>query len=214
MATTPLGNLELFRNLELGQSQIYGYAGDGHTLTLATPGVGGGGSAIVYGGTPSETALDGNLGGSLNYLNPNQVFSGSVSAGSVERYSFAVRPSEIQYADGAMYLGVTVEAAPGSSLVPALPVIAGLTPLPGTVVVSGSRAFGLYRIDSAGLKLLEICWCEWQQRRFPACRSSWPATWIAMASSMARIRPCWLRPMVRAAGQAGIRRPCQFRWRP
>ncbi|HSC14228.1 MAG TPA: dockerin type I domain-containing protein, partial [Gammaproteobacteria bacterium] len=148
------GNLRFARDLEEAESRVYGYASDDpHRLILASPGFGSGGSAVVYGAAPATAPLAANLGASLEYL--AQTFTGAIGAGGVERLSLSVRPSEVVAGtDDAMYLGVVLEAAAGSSLLPGVPEIVGATAVAGGV--QGSRAFALYRITEPGLKLLEL----------------------------------------------------------
>src|SRR6185503_15616645 len=148
------GDLFYARNLALAQSTRYGYAADDpHRLDLVTGDLGAGGSVIEYDGTPAATPLTADLGGSLNYL--TQPFTGTLAAGATHRYSLAIRSSEVvSSGSDAVYLGVVVEAEAGSTLAPALPQIAGSTPIASRT--EASRAFALYRIDRAALEVLEI----------------------------------------------------------
>src|SRR6266571_1101043 len=148
------GNLESVRNLSAASSSRYGYAADdAHLLTLATGGIGEGGSAISYEGVPSAAALTADLGAALSYL--SQSHSGTLGAGATDRYSFALRPSELASSPtGAVYVGVIVEAEAGSTVQPAIPALDGYAPVASSV--QGSSAFALYRVDRAALQLLEI----------------------------------------------------------
>jgi YD repeat-containing protein len=141
------GDLAAVRDLASAASERYAYDAQ-HRMILAT---GSGGSVISYGDAAQVAPLDADLGAALGYL--AHAHAGALAAGETERLSFAVRESEIRAtAGGAVLLGVVVQGEAG--LVPALPGIAGLTPVASGV--DGTRAFALYRIDSAGLKVLEI----------------------------------------------------------
>src|SRR6266568_2814169 len=149
-----LGNLSSVRDLAAARSNRYGYApNDAHRLTLATGGIGEGGSAVRYAGTPSTVALTADLGPATSYL--TQTFTGDLAAGGTNRYSLALRPSELDSsASGAVYLGVVVEADAGSSVQPAVPQLDGFTPIASRA--DAHSAFALYRVDRAALQLLEI----------------------------------------------------------
>ena len=74
---------------------------------------------------------------------------------ATDNYSFSFRASELRSTNsGNVYLGVQVQAAAGSNLQPAVPQIAGLTPV-FTSTGTGS-AFALFDITQAGLELLSI----------------------------------------------------------
>lgn len=120
------GNLVSARNLALGQSSRYGYAAaDPYLLTLAVSPAGG--SAIKYGATPQVLPVTADLGGSGQFT--SAAVTGTLTAGGAARYAFAVRPSELRSTpSGKVFLSVVVEAASGSTLQPALPVITGLAP--------------------------------------------------------------------------------------
>src|SRR5262249_10345679 len=81
--------------------------------------------------------------------------SGSLAAGGTDRYAFTFRPSEIHSpTGGSIYLGVQVQAASGSSLNPAVPQIAGLTP--GASSTGPGTSVALFDINREGLQLLQL----------------------------------------------------------
>ncbi|WP_253262202.1 Ig-like domain-containing protein [Ramlibacter montanisoli] len=143
------GRLVSARNLSAAQSQRYAYGAQG---VLALSAGSAGGVAVTYGGEATVMPIDADLGAALAYLNAGH--SGSLAAGQTARLTFSVRESELQAtAGGAVLLGVVVSATSGD-LIPALPQIDGLSPLVSRV--EGSEVFALYRVDSAGLKRLEL----------------------------------------------------------
>jgi YD repeat-containing protein len=148
------GNLVSARNLTAGQSSRYGYqAGPVHLLTEAVSPSSGTSAAIKYGPPVQVLPITADLGSSGEFLTTNQ--SGTLAAGGTDRYAFSFRPSEIQAtASGEIYLGISVQAAPGSLLQPAVPSIAGLTPLLSHTTANG--AFALFAITQAGLERLDI----------------------------------------------------------
>src|SRR5207248_3434844 len=112
----------------------------------------GGGEAVQYSATTTVLPVQADLRSALAYL--DRPIDGTLAAGTVDRYTFSVRPSEVAApAGGAYLLGVVVEATDGA-LVPALPRVDGLMPIASAV--RGNQAFALFRIENAGLKLLEI----------------------------------------------------------
>ncbi|TAK53398.1 MAG: hypothetical protein EPO25_10765, partial [Gammaproteobacteria bacterium] len=145
------GNLEAARNLEAASSQRYGYAlPAAHLLTVTTGAAGG--EAIEYSGAAVASPLAADLGAALAYLAAPRVES---YAGETQLFSLVTRGSEVALpANGAVLLGVVVEATGGSGFVPAVPELAGHTAIASRV--EGGRAFALYRIESAALDLLRI----------------------------------------------------------
>ena len=144
------GRLIAARNLSAAQSTRYAYDSSGR-LSLVSAATGG--AAIVYGATTTVLQpLNGDLGAALSYVGATQ--TGSLATGDTNRYAFSVRQSEIDATPGgAVLLGVVIGATSGT-LVPALPQIAGLTPV--LTRVQGNQAFALFRIDHAGLQLLQL----------------------------------------------------------
>ena len=146
------GNLNAVRDLPAAQSLRYGYADPAdHLLTIATGASGG--EAVAYGTTVTTNPVTADLGAALNYLaNP---ISGSLASGATDRYSLSVRPSELNSpAGGAVLMGVIVEASPGSTLAPTIPVLEGYTAIASST--ANGRAFALFRVDQTGLDLLKI----------------------------------------------------------
>jgi YD repeat-containing protein len=142
------GNLLSARDLTNASSQRYAYDAQQRLILAANPG---GGNVITYGSTAQSVPLTADLGAALGYL--ANAYSGSLATAETDRFSFAVRQSEIAAtAGGAVLLGVVVQGSSG--LIPALPGIEGLTPVASNVV--GARAFALYRIDTAGLRVLDV----------------------------------------------------------
>ena len=145
------GNLQSMRDLGAGTSARYGYGGqDGHRLAFFSgPG---GGQVIDYGASVATRPIAADLGGALNFLSSD--FNGSLVAGVTDSYILAIRPSEVELPQGgALIIGVVVEATSGT-LAPAMPVIDGLTPIASRV--ESGRAFALYRIDEAALRILNV----------------------------------------------------------
>jgi YD repeat-containing protein len=150
------GNLTLARDLFSGASYRYGYD-SAHRLTLVTGGIGSLGTSIdpQTGATSPVTA---DLGSATSYLENS--YAGALVAGATDQLTFTVRQSELQAtASGSIYFGVVV-SADGSSLNPAIPVIADATLVAGSA--SGGSAFGLYKLDHAGLELIRIAGADSQ----------------------------------------------------
>jgi YD repeat-containing protein len=148
------GNLISARNLTLGQSDRYGYSQTTpHLLDLVVSPQAGASTVIDYGPGPVVVPLRADLGGSGQFLTNTE--AGSLAAGATDNYSFGFRASEIHSTNsGSVYLGVEVQAAPGSNLQPAVPMIAGLTPVVSST--GTGSAFALFEITREGLELLSI----------------------------------------------------------
>jgi len=148
------GNLVEAHNTVSGQSSNYGYAaGNPHLLTLATAPAAGSGAAVSYGATTQVTPLTANLGGTSQFLAGN--YDGNLAAGATDSFAFLLTASEVaSTSTGSVLVGVDIEAAAGSAVQPAVPAIAGLTPL---VQHTGpGSAFDLFAISRAGLELLQF----------------------------------------------------------
>jgi YD repeat-containing protein len=148
------GNLIGARNLVAGQSSRYGYqSGPGHLLTEAVSPASGTSAAIRY--TPSllVSPLTADLGSTGQFLSSDR--TGTLSAGGTDRYTLGLRSSELaSTTSGEVYLGISVQATAGSALQPAVPALAGLTPLVSRTTAHG--AFALYAITQSGLELLQL----------------------------------------------------------
>jgi YD repeat-containing protein/VCBS repeat-containing protein len=137
------GRLSSVRRIADSESTHYGYeVAASARLAIVT---GANDLAIDYSGaTPAVRALAGDLGAARSYL--AAPFAGNLAAGEDDRLAFAVRPSEFaSTASGTIYLGVIVEAAAGSALLPAIPMIDGLTPIASSA--AGGQAFALYALS-------------------------------------------------------------------
>src|SRR5262249_19897044 len=142
------------RNLTTGQASRYGYlSGSVHLLTEVVSPSDGKSAVIRYTPTLQVFPLTAELGSSGQFLASDR--SGTLAAGGTDRYAFSLRPSAIgATSSGKVFLGISVQAASGSSLQPAVPALAGLTPL---VTHTGAQsAFALYGITHEGLELLEL----------------------------------------------------------
>jgi len=148
------GNLVAARNLVAGQSSRYGYqTGPVHLLTEAVAPASGTSAVIQYAPSFQVLPLTADLGSSGQFLASNR--SGMLAAGGTDRYAFSLRPSELlATASGTVYLGISVQAAAGSVLQPAVPALAGLTTL--ATHTSTTSAFALYDITQAGLERLDL----------------------------------------------------------
>ncbi|MGA2068563.1 MAG: CARDB domain-containing protein, partial [Thermoguttaceae bacterium] len=148
------GNLVSARNVAMGQSSRYGYsASQPHLLELAVSPLAGQSVAIQYTPDPVTLPLTADLGSSGQFLLNTQ--DGALAPNGTDRYTFSFRSSEIESTTGgSVFLGVQIQAAPGSALSPAVPVIPGMTPL--TTEVSATSAFALFDITQEGLELLEL----------------------------------------------------------
>ncbi len=148
------GNLVSAHNAATGASSRYGYAvNDVHLLSLATEPASGGGDAISYGSTVQVVPLAADLGGTSQFVVKSQ--SGNLAAGATDSYAFLLTAAEIDStATGTVLVSVWVSAAPGSSLQPAVPEIAGVSPL--LQRTGAGTSFGLFALDRAGLEWLEI----------------------------------------------------------
>jgi VCBS repeat-containing protein/YD repeat-containing protein len=144
------GRLIAARSLSAAQSTRYAYDDAGRLSLVSSPA---GGVAIDRsGGATVVQPLAADLGAALAYVGATR--SGSLAEGATERLAFSVRQSEIDATPGgAVLLGVVIGASAGT-LAPALPQIAGLTPV--LTRVQGNQAFALFRIDRAGLQLLQL----------------------------------------------------------
>ena len=81
--------------------------------------------------------------------------SGNLTAGTTDRFSLALRPSELTSTpSGSVYLGVVVTADTASTLTPGVPQLAGLTPIASNT--QGAESFALFKVDRAAIHLLEI----------------------------------------------------------
>ena len=148
------GNLISAHNTVSGQNSRYGYAiNDPHLLTLATAPAAGSGAAITYGTTVNVVPLTADLGGTSQFLVGN--YAGNLGVGATNSFAFLLTASEVaSTSTGTVLVGVEVDAASGSSVQPAVPAIAGLTPL--VQRTTSASAFGLFAVSRAGLELLEV----------------------------------------------------------
>ena len=148
------GNLASAHNTVSGQSSRYGYAlNDPHLLTLATAPAAGTGAAVTYGTTVHTVPLTADLGGTSQFLASNK--TGSLAAGATASFAFLLTAAELASTpSGTVLVGVRADAATGSSLKPAIPSIAGLTPLVGRT--SAHSSFALFVVNRAGLELLQV----------------------------------------------------------
>ena len=144
------GRLVSARKLSSAQSIRYAYDTAGR-LTLASTAAGG--ESVSYrNGVAVRQPLAGDLGAALGYVGASQ--SGSLGASASAHHAFSVRQSEIDStAGGAVLLGLVISAVSGD-LLPGLPQIAGLGPV--LTRIQGNQAFALFRIDRAGLQLLQL----------------------------------------------------------
>ena len=143
------GNLTMVRDIIAGASVRYGYAADGK-LSLIANSASPGTAIDNAAGTQAPVTAD--LGIATGYLAHS--YSGSVAAGATDRLTLTVLPSELAAANnGSVYLGVVVTAQ-SSTATPALPVIEGATLVASQT--QGAQTFAIYKISSAGLKLLTI----------------------------------------------------------
>ena len=145
------GNLASARNLVAGASSRYGYqSGPVHLLIEAIAPSSGTSAAIQYGPTSQVLPITADLGSSGEFLTTNP--SGTLAAGGTNRYAFSFRSSEVlATASGEIYLGISVQATAGSLFQPAVPSIAGLTPLLSRTTASGTFALVSAMISQAGL---------------------------------------------------------------
>ena len=150
------GNLVSARDLITGDTSRYGYDAQ-HRITLLTR-TGQSGQVIQYPATPGTPStpqmspVKADLGAALTYL--ATPFTSTLTAGATDQLVFSVRPSEIISTNSTdVYVGVIIEAN-GSSVLPGLPTIDGLTALVSNV--TGNKSFGLFRIEKEGLQLLKI----------------------------------------------------------
>jgi YD repeat-containing protein len=145
------GRLLAVRDLEAARSLRYGYE-EGALGRLAMVATAEAAACSTYRGTGvAEQAITADLGASLGYL--ATPLAGHLAAGEKASFAFTLRESELaSTASGSVYLGLIVEGSGG--LLPLLPVLPGLTAVASSV--QGNRAFALYKLDRAGLKLIEI----------------------------------------------------------
>ncbi len=141
------GDLESVRNLAAGQHTIYGYdVTEAHLLTAAVNSDGTG-EAILYRGVPQTAAIAAHLAGVVHFTGTSE--SGSLNAGATDRYTFAMRDSEIaSVSTNEVLLQVWIGAASGG-FVPAAPAIDGLEPL--STHVAADQSMGIFSVSRAGL---------------------------------------------------------------
>lgn len=143
------GNLVADRNLALGESQRYGYSSIRELTLAVSPQAG---EAISYNSTTPQTSpVRSDLGSASGFNGAST--SGNLVAGATDRYSFSLRPGELQStATDVVLLGIEVDS--NSALLPAIPIIDGLTPL--ATSLDGDRASGLFAVSKSGLNLIEL----------------------------------------------------------
>ncbi len=91
------GNLTSARDLSLGESIRYGYDRQSpNLLTLVTGSAGQGGFILDHSAGGQALPVTADLGASLDYL--QNAHSGNLTAGSIERLTFSLRPSELSAA--------------------------------------------------------------------------------------------------------------------
>ena len=113
----------------------------------------GSGAAVTYASTVSVVPLTADLGGTSQFLAGN--YAGSLVAGATNSFAFLLTPSEVaSTTSGTVLVGIEVDSAAGSSMQPAVPAIAGLTPL--VQHLSADSAFGLFAVSRASLELLQV----------------------------------------------------------
>ncbi|MHB8956711.1 MAG: putative Ig domain-containing protein [Pirellulaceae bacterium] len=145
------GNLASVRNLATGQYTSYGYhATDSHLLTAAVDSDGTG-EAVIYSesdsGVPQTIAIAAHLAGVVQFTGTSE--TGSLPAGTTDRYTFAVRDSEIaSVGTGEVLFQVWIDAT-SSGFEPAVPVIDGLESL--STHVAADRSMGIFSLSHAGL---------------------------------------------------------------
>jgi VCBS repeat-containing protein len=138
------------RNLTAAQSTRYAYDLTGRLNLVSAPT---GGESVSYNnGVAQRHALTADLGAALGYVGASR--NGSLASGAGDYYVFSVRQSEIDAtAGGAVLLGVVMGATSGD-LTPVLPQLAGLQPI--FTRAQGNQSYALFRIDHAGLQLLQL----------------------------------------------------------
>lgn len=148
------GNLVSARNLAAGQSSRYGYeSASSDRLIEAVSPTAGTSVAVQYAPAAASLPIVADLGSSGQFLASDQ--SGTLATGGTNRYAFSFEPSEIQATtSGEVFVGISVQAASGSSFQPAIPAIAGLVPVASHTTAHGS--FALYAITKGGLELLSL----------------------------------------------------------
>jgi RHS repeat-associated protein len=148
------GNLVSAHNTITGQSSRYGYAADDpHLLTLATAPAASSGAAVTYGPTAQVIPLTADLGATAQFLAGD--YHGNLAAGGTDSFAFLLTAAEVHSTQtGTVLLGVQVRAEAGSSVRPAVPAIAGLTPV--LQRIGAGSAFALFAVSCEGLELLQI----------------------------------------------------------
>ncbi|WP_372895479.1 putative Ig domain-containing protein, partial [Stieleria sp.] len=111
-----------------------------------------GGETIAYDPTLSLTPLQGDVGTALQFN--GTIIDGQLAAGGTDRYSFHIRPSELNSTRGdIVLLSVSIDQVSGT-LAPAVPQIDGLIPL--TTRTDATSSFALFAVDSSGLKVVSV----------------------------------------------------------
>src|SRR5262249_22386774 len=145
------GNLTKVDRLFSGEVTHYAYAPDTHRLNLAIAPDGQPSVAIRYAPNPIVEPITANLGGAFQFQTATQ--TGSLAAGSLDRYAFVLRDSELQSTKSKRILiGALVQGTSGFQ--PGVPTIAGHAPL--TTRATNDSAFALFALDRAGFQVLEI----------------------------------------------------------
>lgn len=139
------GNLVSARNLAAGTTQRFGYQDNRLVLMTAKPGEPG--QAIQYGaGAAQVLPIIEDLGSAAQFT--GKTTTGGLNAGEIERYTFSLRPDELQStATGTVLIGVSLQNSTS------LPEIGGFAPV--TTQIDANGAFALYAINRTGLHLIE-----------------------------------------------------------
>ncbi|MDB5349719.1 MAG: repeat protein, partial [Planctomycetota bacterium] len=148
------GRLLAARSVSEGRSSRYGYESQvSRRLNLVVSPDAGASVAIAYLPTPELLPIAGDLGSSGQFVGTTR--PGMIAAGETDRFVFSLRTSEIDSTSAQIvYLGIAINAAPASSLQPAVPRLDGLTPIVSRR--SGGSAFALFAVFRSGLERLDL----------------------------------------------------------
>ncbi len=146
-----LGNLVAMQNLSSGGSQRYGYSlADPHLLIAAVRS--NGNSVLIQPGTTTTSYIQRDLGGAAQFAGTTT--SNTLPAGTTDLFAFRLDQNELNStATGSVLLRVLVQGTDGV-FVPAVPTIAGLTPL--SVNAQGEQVVALFAINRPGLYVVGV----------------------------------------------------------
>ncbi len=146
------GHLTKVDRLFSGEVTHFAYAADdAHRLSLVVAPDAQPSEVIRYAPNPVVEPITANLGGAFRFS--SRTPTGSLAAGSVDRYAFVLRDDELQSTKSKrLLIGASVQGSGGFQ--PGVPTIAGHALI--TSRLTSNSAFALFAFDRAGFQVLEV----------------------------------------------------------